>query len=179
MNLPSLWLLQYLIAAGISLAVSFYVIYQEEKSHPPSAALRYLFTFGLSIFVWENLAYLQRSASNLNDAFTYLRLLSISGVLSQSTYLAAVLSIRKKIRVLPLVFLPAWINVCTVPFVSYDFHLTQYGWSYRVAQPSAPLIIAILIYLGYLVATVISLIKLVWEARSKPVSYTHLTLPTN
>jgi len=167
MTLPSLWLLQYLFAAAISLIVSFYVLYREEKSGSSSAALRYLFAFGLSVFVWENLAYLQRSASNPDSAFTFLRLLSISGVLSQSTYLAAILSIRKKIQTLPLVFLPAWINVCTVPFANYEFHLTQYGWSYQIVQPSASFIIGTLIYLGYLVATIFSLIKLVKEARSK------------
>mgnify|MGYP000315349522 CR=1 FL=1 len=167
MTLPSLWLLQYLIAAAISLIVSFYVVYRERKTRSPSAALRFLFLFGLSVFVWENLAYLQRSASNPDSAFTFLRLLSISSVLSLSAYLAAILSIRKKSQALPLVFLPAWVNVCTVPFVSYDFHLTQYGWSYRVVQPSVLFIIGTLIYLGYLAATVLSLIKLVTEARSK------------
>jgi len=129
--------------------------------------LKYFFIFGLSIFVWEILAYLQRSASTPNDALTFLRLLSISSVLSQSTYLAAILSIRKKSLVTPLIFLPPWINVCIIPFVSYDFHLTPFGWSYEVTQPSPAFPIIILIYLGYLVATILSLIKLVLDARSK------------
>jgi len=166
-NLPSLWLLQYLIAAVISLIISFYVMYREKKDRLPSASLKYLFFFGLSVFAWENLAYLQRTASTPENAFTFLRLLTLSSVVSQSSYLAAILSVRKKFRVLPWVFLPAWVNVCAISFVSYDFHMTHYGWSYRVVQPSAPFIIITLTYLSYLVATVLSLIKLVIEARSK------------
>ncbi|RLI04931.1 hypothetical protein DRO38_00110, partial [Candidatus Bathyarchaeota archaeon] len=168
MNLPSLWLLQYLIAAIISLMVSFYAVHLERKRpHPPSLALKYFFTFGLSIFVWEIVAYLQRSASNPDSALIFIRLLSISSVLSQSTYLAAILSIRKKSLMTPLIFLPAWINVCVTSFISYDFRLTKYGWSYQVAQPSTAFFIVTLIYLGYLVATILSLIKLIVEARSK------------
>ena len=168
MNLPSLWLLQYLIAAIISLMVSFYAVHLERKRpHPPSLALKYFFTFGLSIFVWEIVAYLQRSASNPDSALIFIRLLSISSVLSQSTYLAAILSIRKKSLMTPLIFLPAWINVCITSFISYDFRLTKYGWSYQVTQPSTAFFIVTLIYLGYLVATILSLIKLIVEARSK------------
>ena len=134
MNLPSLWLLQYLIAAIISLMVSFYAVHLERKRpHPPSLALKYFFTFGLSIFVWEIVAYLQRSASNPDSALVFIRLLSISSVLSQSTYLAAILSIRKKSLMTPLIFLPAWINVCVTSFISYDFRLSKYGWSYHSA----------------------------------------------
>ena len=168
MNLPSLWLLQYLIAAIISLMVSFYAVHLERKRpHPPSLALKYFFTSGLSIFVWEIVAYLQRSASNPDSALIFIRLLSISSVLSQSTYLAAILSIRKKSLMTPLIFLPAWINVCVTSFISYDFRLTKYGWSYQVTQPSTAFFIVTLIYLGYLVATILSLIKLIVEARSK------------
>lgn len=168
MNLPSLWLLQYLIAAIISLMVSFYAVHLERKRpHPPSLALKYFFTSGLSIFVWEIVAYLQRSASNPDSALIFIRLLSISSVLSQSTYLAAILSIRKKSLMTPLIFLPAWINVCITSFISYDFRLTKYGWSYQVTQPSTAFFIVTLIYLGYLVATILSLIKLIVEARSK------------
>ena len=67
----------------------------------------------------------------------------------------------------PLIFLPAWINVCITSFISYDFRLTKYGWSYQVTQPSTAFFIVTLIYLGYLVATILSLIKLIVEARSK------------
>ena len=66
----------------------------------------------------------------------------------------------------PLVFLPALVNILMLPFVPYAFYLTEYGWSYQVRSPSIAFLIEILIYLGYLVTIVISLAKLTLEARS-------------
>jgi len=163
----SLWLLQYLIAAAISLIISFYAVYRERKNRPPSSALRYFFIFGLLVFVWENAAYLQRSAPDLDSAFLFLCLLSTSSILSQPAYLAAILSIRKESEMLPLIFLPALVNIFMLPFVHYDFYLTEYGWSYRVIDPSAAFIIEILIYMGYSITIVLFLAKLTVEARSK------------
>jgi len=167
MTLPSIWLLQYLIAAAISLTVSLYAVYQEQKRRPPSSALKYFLIFGFLVFVWENAAYLQRSAPTLESASLFLCLLSSSSVLSLPAYLAAILSIRKKIDVLPLIFLPGVVNIFIFPFVRYSFYLTDYGWSYRVADLSAPLLIQTLIYLGYLTAIVLSLAKLTVEAGAR------------
>jgi len=132
-----------------------------------------IFGFKISFHFWifnirvGNPGLSAENPSSPDSALIYLRLLSISSVLSQSIYLATILSIRKKSLVMPLIFLPAWINVCIIPFLNYDFHLTPFGWSYRVAEPTIVFPIVILIYLGYLVTTVISLIKLLMEARSK------------
>ena len=164
--MTSLWLLQYLIAASISLMVSFYAIRREGKSRQISSALRYFFIFGLLVFVWETATFLQRSAPSPEKAFLFLYLLSASGVLSLPAYLAALLSIRKRMKALPLIFLPAIANIFAFPFVTYDFYLTKYGWSYRVNEFSVPFITEILVYFGYLIAISLSSAKLTLEARS-------------
>jgi len=164
--LISLWLLQYLIAAAISLIVSFYTVYREGKSRRQSSALKYFFVFGLLVFIWEIVAFLQRSASNIREVLLFLYLLSASSTLSMPAYLAALLSIRKRIKALPLIFLPAIVGIFAFPFINYDFYLTKYGWSYRVNDFSAPFIIETSIYLGYLIAISFCSAKLALEARS-------------
>ena len=167
MNPPSYWLMQYLIAAIFSLPILFYALYNERRDKPLSQALKYFFIYGFAVSLWEISAYLQRTATNADNALIFFQLSSILGMLSQSAYVASILSIRRRPRRLMLIFLPITLDACIITLSPDNLRLTQYGWSHIPNQFSTISIIEATIYMGYLASATFFLADLIMKARSK------------
>ena len=167
MNPPSYWLMQYLIAAIFSLPILFYALYNERRDKPLSQALKYFFIYGFAVSLWEISAYLQRTATNADNALIFFQLSSILGMLSQSAYVASILSIRRRPRRLMLIFLPITLDAYIITLSPDNLRLTQYGWSHIPNQFSTISIIEATIYMGYLASATFFLADLIMKARSE------------
>jgi signal transduction histidine kinase len=159
-----MWLLQYFLGGIFVLFVSAYVFSRRSPSSK-TLTLKVFFMFGLLTALWEFATFFQRAASTAEGSAIFFYVLLITSSLSQPVYLLTVLSIQKEKCSLLLVFVPVLLRLFTFFFLTINFVLTPYGWSYLI-YPELSFEVGTTVFFGYLFASIIILIELARKARS-------------
>jgi signal transduction histidine kinase len=158
---------QYLVGGALSLAVSAHVLIRK----PRTLALKSLSLFGLVVSLWEISSFLSKGAPDSVTAANLFKVTVLTSHLCFPIYLFTVMHIREKrsAEVLLLSFAPAMIQLPLFfwdYFDNYEFFLTEFGWSYRVAEYQPSLLVVSIVFLGYLTGIIVSLLGLIRKTTS-------------
>ena len=152
--------LQYFIGCILSLSVSLYILVKRPKTN----AMKSLLLFGLVTSVWEAAVYLKRGAPDLVMATNFFKIIIVTSHLSFPILLYTFLNVREKRRTKHLwVFIPLVLQLAIMSysyFDNYDVYLTELDWSYRVVNYEPTIILVSIIFIGYLIGTLIVLSSL-------------------
>jgi signal transduction histidine kinase len=154
--------LQYLVSGYLSLLISIYIVVKR----PKTLALKALLVFGLITSLWAFSNYQMLTAPNISTAAAYFTIVIITSHMCFPIYLIAALAIRegRNNKQIILVLIPALIQMAAFLrgyFDSYEFFLTESGWSYRVVGFQPNLIVVSVIFVGYLVGIIVVLFGLI------------------
>jgi nitrogen-specific signal transduction histidine kinase len=157
---------QYLIGGALSLITSLYLL----SRRPKTTALKFLVLFGLVTSMWGVSSFLYRRAPSITEAAYYFRIIILTSHMGFPLYLLTVLNIREKrsLKVMFLILLPAALQASMILrddyITNFRFFLTEYGWAYRVVRFQPSLIIAGVLFVGYLLGIFLSLLILIKKA---------------
>lgn len=155
------WSLQYLVGGVLSFLVSIYILYKNTKN----TVTQYFFLFGLSIALWQILAFLHRNAPNADLSATFFRFDLFFLFLAPSFLLLSLLFLRKERRMYPAVLIPPLsVSIFTLFISPFKIISTKYGWSYQYTPYFG--YVTFILYLGYILAIILYISVMMKETKA-------------
>jgi len=122
------WTLQYFVGGGLALLIALYIL----SKNPKSWVYRYFFLFGLSVSLWEFLAFFHRNAPTADLSVKFFSFDNIFVLLAPSSLLVMLLTLRRERPLNSLVLIPALaLGIFGALANPFDIFWTDFGWNYK------------------------------------------------
>jgi signal transduction histidine kinase len=151
---------QYLIGCILSFSVSLYILLRR----PKTKAMKSLLLFGIVTTLWEAAVYLKMGAPDVATATNFFVIIILTSHLSFPILLYTFVNVQEKRRTRHLwIFLPLILQLAIMSrnyFDNYEVYRAEFDWSYKVVHYDLTIILVSIIFIGYLIGTLIVLSSL-------------------